>query len=189
MKKLIATIVLLAFIPFASGLIWIQPARFSGGASYSEPAGTAWISAQTLGTPKNDFTGGVGCKFTADAAITISALGRWKIAGNTGTHTLKLYDSVGAELASTSVNMGQAGTTAGTYIYASITPVLLTNAASYYVISFETNAGDTWYDEADTFATGFNAGAGTLTNGVYHDGTLHDGSTGGKIYGPVNFKF
>jgi hypothetical protein len=85
--------------------------------------------------------------------------------------------------------MSQAGATAGQYIYGAITPIALVNGDFYYIMSTETSGGDTYYDETDTFTLGFSPGIATHTHSAYHDGALNDANGGGKIYGPVNFKF
>jgi hypothetical protein len=49
---------------------------------------TSYVTGQTLGTLRRDFTGRVGFKFTVGATpLTINMLGRWIVSGNTGTHT------------------------------------------------------------------------------------------------------
>jgi hypothetical protein len=51
--------------------------------------GTSFVTNQTLGTLRNNFTGNVGYKFTVGTSpVTVTQFGRWVVAGNSGAHTL-----------------------------------------------------------------------------------------------------
>lgn len=139
----------------------------------------------TGGATANNFTGGVGYKFTVNVSgMTVTHLARWVIAGNSGTHTVRLRNSSGTELCTASVNTSGAPTGAFLYAIAS-TPVALTNGATYYILSDETNAGDFWYNEDSSgFATTSDA---TVNVSAYYDGSLHDGSQ--LYFGPVSMRY
>lgn len=159
--------------------------------SAAGPAGTPFILGQTLGTLRNDFTGCVGFIFTVGASpIDISALGRWVVAGNSGTHVVYVTDGSTNVVASASVNTSGAAT--GAYKYVSITPVTLTNGFTYAVYSAETNTGDQWYSD-DTAITSVTAAHGTLLgaqgNTAVPPSSPNDfpGAVGQFSYTPVNF--
>lgn len=77
------------------------------------------ITGQTLGTIRNDFTGRVGFKFTVGSRpIPFTKLGRWIVALNSGTHTIRLANSSGSDLGT--VTLATTGQTAGAYAYAAL---------------------------------------------------------------------
>lgn len=96
---------------------------------------------------RHDFTGLVGYKFTPSANMTVTALGRLVLSGNSASHTVYLEDASGTLLASASVSMS--GATADTYVYANISTVSLTSGTAYYLLSGELNGGDDWFDNTD----------------------------------------
>src|SRR5436309_6962322 len=72
------------------------------------------LTGQVLGSLRNNFTGWVGFEFTVGAnPLTVSQLGRWDVAGNAATHTLKLADAAtGADLSGGSVSVNTSGAAA-----------------------------------------------------------------------------
>jgi hypothetical protein len=68
---------------------------------------TAFVTGKTLGTIRNNLTGFVGMKFTLGAApVTVTSLGRLYVAGNTGTHTVKIVNAAtGSDVAGASVSI------------------------------------------------------------------------------------
>lgn len=126
---------------------------------------TASASGPSL---RNDFTGFVGMQFTVGAnALSVGAVGRICVAGNSGTHAVELVNaSTGATVASANVNM--AGCAAGQFVYTSLTSQATLQAnTSYYLASQEQAGGDQWYDSgpisplADV----------SVTNSIYESGT------------------
>jgi hypothetical protein len=85
----------------------------------------------------------VGCTFFCPATtITITALGRWVLSGNSGTHALGLWKVTGGTLlASTSINTS--GLSVG-WNYVAITGVALTPGAEYAIGSLEASGGDSF---------------------------------------------
>ncbi|MBL9113933.1 MAG: hypothetical protein JNJ83_02930 [Verrucomicrobiaceae bacterium] len=113
---------------------------------YSSEA-TPLLTSHSMTKLRNDVTGWLGLEFTTGSTvITIPQLGRWVVAGNTGTHAVRLVlASDGSTLGT--VNIDTAGAPAGQFKYASL-PTAITLAAntSYYLLSQETASGDMWYD-------------------------------------------
>jgi len=144
---------------------------------------TTFITGQTLGTLRNDFTGNVGFIGTVGAsAMTITQLGRWVVSGNSHTHTLYLKTSAGVTLQSVVVNTSGAG--AGAFLYGSITPTVVASGDSYMIESAETSGQDQWYDQ-DTTLT--HTADGTIDDVVSADG-FGDGNPD-HTYVPVSFKY
>lgn len=107
--------------------------------------GTPFITGQTTGSPRNNFDGCVGFKFTVGgSSITVTDLGRWKISGNSQTHTVKIVATDGTVIVSASIDVS--GGTDGTYVYASVSPTVLSASTAYVLLSEEFNGGDQWYD-------------------------------------------
>ena len=160
------------------------------------PSGTPFISAQSLGTLRNNFTGCVGFTFTAAVSpVTVTALGRWVVSGNSGTHVVYLVrtsdDSI---VASASVNTS--GATPGAYKYASITPTALPAGSTGYILcSAETNAGDQWYDNDTTITTFSSTVAASVDGGAGYTtvppsaGNAFTNGASPVTYGPVNLLF
>ena len=98
---------------------------------------------------RNDFSGFVGMKFTVGASpLPVISLGRVCVAGNTGTHTVKLVlASTGIDVPGASAPVGMAGCTAGQFVYSALGgPVTLQANTAYYLASQEASGGDRWYD-------------------------------------------
>ena len=143
-------------------------------------AGTPLISVVNLGSPRNNFTGGFGMKFTVGATpINVSSLGRFMIAGNTGTHVVKLVNaSDGTDVPGGSVAIDLASGTPGDFVYAPLaSPVTLAANTSYYLISQETNGGDQFYDLSSVLPT-----SAAAVNG----GFVYSDLTGFIGFGPAN---
>jgi hypothetical protein len=98
------------------------------------------------------------------ADLRVSALGRWVVEGNSGSHTVKVVDAAtGNDVASAVVNT--AGAPAGTFRYVDLSaPLTLRAGASYYLVSEETAGGDAWYDYDTRLVT---TSAATGTGAVY----------------------
>lgn len=159
----------------------------------SGPTGTAFILTQTVGTLRNDFTGCVGFIFATTATPTVTALGRWVVSGNSGSHTVYLLDT-GSNTVVASVAINTSGATPGQYKYASVTPVMLSSANNYVLCSAETNTGDQWYGD-DTTINSTSAGVGAIigaegsTSTPPANANNFPGAVGQFSYGPVNFLF
>ena len=158
-------------------------------AVYGVPGVEAYVTGKALGTLRNNFTGFVGMKFRVGGIpLTVTALGRICVAGNSGTHLLKLVNAAnGIDVAGGSVSVAMAGGTAGQFMYATLSsPVVLAAGGSYYLASHETAGGDAWCDYNTMITT---TSVAAKLSAVYFSGgewPMYGGP--GQTYGPVDFK-
>jgi YD repeat-containing protein len=109
---------------------------------------SAMITAGTLGTATNTYSGWVGVQITVGSgALLVTDLGRWVKSGNSGIHVVKLVAaSSGADVPGGSVSINTSGATSGQYAYATLAaPILLQPSTTYYILSQEVSGGDSWY--------------------------------------------
>ncbi len=144
-----------------------------GPLSFTYGPSTPFVTGQTLGTSRNNFTGWVGYRFTVGSSpITVNQLGRWVVSGNTGTHSVKLVlASTGVDVPNGSVTITTSGAATGSFKYAPITPTTLTANTIYYLMSHETNGGDSWYSNNTVVTT---TGVSTINNSTYYDSSYHN---------------
>ena len=152
---------------------------------------TTFVQDKTLGTIRNNLTGWVGMKFTTGAAaVTVTSIGRVYVAGNTGTHTVKLVNvATGADVAGGSVSINTStGTPSNGFKYASLAaPVILAANTAYYLVSQETSGGDQWYDSNTVLTTTTIA---TVNNAVSRPNNQWVAAGGANnSFGPVDFKY
>jgi hypothetical protein len=155
------------------------------------PTGAAFIrSGPAAGAVlRNDYSGFVGTQFVVGGtALKVNQLGRWMVAGNNGTHIVKLVQGNGVDVPGGSVSLNMTGKPVGQYAYANLAaPVTLTANDTYYLVTQETAGGDKWYDystvTADPSGT-LNGPAFQQSNGAYT--TLGVASSS---FGPPNFLF
>lgn len=85
----------------------VASATYSIGTS----GGLGFVTSKTLGTLRNDFSGWVGMEVTVGGSpITVLSLGRIDVSGNTGSHTVKIYDAnAQADVSGGSVSVGTSG--------------------------------------------------------------------------------
>ena len=129
-----------------------------------------YVSSTTLGTPRNDYSGYVGMEIVVGQnPITVTALGRMMVGGNTGTHIVKLVQaSDGTDMPGGAVSIGTSGGTAGQFQYGSLAnKVVLAAGATYYLVSQETAGGDFWYNDDTRLTT---SGVAADTAAVYGSG-------------------
>lgn len=160
------------------------------GFTYSLPP-TPWVTGQTLSaTTRNNSNSWLGMKFTVGAApVTVRELARWVIAGNSGSHVVKLVSaSNNADLGA--VTVITAGAPAGFKYVALVTPVTLAANASYYLVSKETSGGDLFYQYDTAVAT---TGAATVTTAIGSvtgaSAFFIGGVAGSSSYGPVSLTY
>ena len=155
---------------------------------YSVPV-TNYVTATSLGTPRNDFTGWVGMAVTiGNSPLNVTALGRMVAAGNSGSHTIKLVSAAGVDVAGGSVTVNTLGNAAGAFAYAALSsPVTLNPNTTYYIVSQETSGGDFWCD----FNTTLQTNPVAVANPVYGSGTIYSvvPNSIGQSYVPLDFKF
>jgi hypothetical protein len=130
-------------------------------------------------------------KFTVGSnALSVSALGRIFVTGNSGTHTVKLVQaSNGADVPGGSVSVSMVGGVSGQFKYVALgSPVTLQANTAYYLVSQETSGGDQWYDSGTVSSTT----AAAVNNSIYsynNSGTWNSYNSANTSYVPVNFQY
>jgi hypothetical protein len=151
---------------------------------------TAYVTGKTLGSLRNNYTGFVGMKLTVGSnPLTVSALARHVVSGNTGSHLVKLVNAAdGNDVPGGSVTIATSGAPTGQFKYANLSsPVTLAPGVTYYVVSQETNGGDSWYYFDTTVTT---TAVATEVSGIYGPGSSwYPLGTASHTYGPVDFKY
>ena len=159
----------------------------------SAPSATALVTSFTPTRLRSDFSGWVGMQLRIGATdLTVSALGRWVVAGNSGTHTVKLVDAAsGADVPAGSVSVATAGAAPAAFRHAELTaPVSLRAGATYHLVSLETAGGDAWYDyDTQVVTTGAATNAGVAYGPVGEPGRWVTAGAGGQAFGPVNLLY
>jgi uncharacterized repeat protein (TIGR01451 family) len=153
----------------------------------------AFLTGYALNSPplRNNFSGFVGMQFTVGSnALSVSALGRIFITGNSGTHTVKLVQaSNGADVPGGSVSVSMTGGVAGQFKYVALgSPVTLQANTAYYLVSQETSGGDQWYDTGTVSSTT----AAAVNNSIYsynNSGPWNSYNSANTSYVPVNFQY
>ena len=112
--------------------------------------------------------------------ITVTALGRLVLSGNTQAHQITLVDAANSNLLG-SVTVNTAGVTAGQFVYATLSsPVTLSANQVYYILSMENSGGDFWYE---------NNVVVTTTSAAHLDYSVFESTPGGPVMageGPGN---
>jgi len=162
-------------------------------ANFQAPVGssTSFLTGAALNSPplRNDFGGWIGMKLTVGASpLTVTALGRIFLTGNSGTHIVKLVRaSDGADVPGGSASVPVAGGTAGQFQYVSLaSPITLSANTAYYLVSEETLSGDKWYEHGTLSSTS----AAAVNSSVYFYGGSWISVDGPNTsYGPPNFLY
>jgi len=129
-----------------------------------------WLAQTTTGGLRNNFTGFLGMHFTVGPEpLLVSSLGRIMVAGNTGSHLLKLIRvSDATDVPGGSVTVSMTGGIPGQYIYQPLpSPVILAANTRYYLVSQESEGGDQWH-QLDTIV--IPSAAATVDGPVFGDG-------------------
>lgn len=131
------------------------------------------VKPQTFTGPPAGFAGYMGAIInTGDYPLTVSSLGRLFYEGNTGEHTIKLVDAAtGADVEGSAVTVNMEGGEVDQIVYADLAvPITLAANSTYYLLSSEDAAGDSFGDCCDNLF----AASGAAINGyVYHDGSAY----------------
>ena len=151
---------------------------------------TAFLTSQTLGPVRNNYTGFVGMAITVGSTpLSVTSLGRIVVSGNSSSHVVKLVQANGADVPGGSVTWSPAGGTAGQYKYVSLaSPVALLANTTYYLVSQETAGGDFWYDLGPVTTTG----VASIPGATYSDASnkyVVLGAYANYSYVPVNFQY
>jgi hypothetical protein len=150
-----------------------------------------YVTSQTLGTLRNNYSGYVGMQVVVSSnPIILTALGRMMASGNNGTHTVKLVKvSDGTDVPGGSVSIAMGGSTVGQFQYASLSnPMLLPAGTAYYVMSQESAGGDAWYDN-DTKVTTSSVATESSSAWGYGLGQWYPAGSAGQAYVTVDFKY
>jgi hypothetical protein len=136
---------------------------------------------------RNDFSGFVGMRFTVGATpLNVISLGRVCVAGNTGTHTVKLVlASTGVDVLNGTASVSMGGCSGGQFVYTALSSqVTLQANTAYYLASQEASGGDQWYDLGALTTTSDAA----VNNSVYfYTGTWNAIDGANTSYVPPNF--
>jgi hypothetical protein len=189
-------------LSFVAGAAFVSSGAFhvpvTGGTNqgsividYSNGSPSPYVSSMTLGTLRNNYSGFVGMKVIVGSnPITVTELGRIFVAGNVGTHVVKLVNAAsGADVAGASVSVTMTGGTPGQFKYTALnSPIVLSGGGNYYLVSEETTGGDFWYDYNSTVTT---APVATDLTAIYGSGGAVWNPIGlaGQTFGPVDFKY
>lgn len=160
---------------------------FTRAGQQSEDA--PFVIGMQPGTPRNWHTGMVGMKIITGAQpLTVGALGRLYINGNTGVHSVSLVRA-SDNVTVARVEVATAGGASGEFKYVALSvPVTLPADTAYYLATSEVAGGDYWYDPdarvtTATFAT---AGGATYSNASGNYWTVLPGNE--YSYGLANFR-
>lgn len=103
----------------------------------------------TNGAIVNSATGFFGMQITPQGVpITVTQLGRLRLAGNSRSHLLKIVDvSTGLDVQGSQILIDMSVGTPETFNFVTLpAPVVLAAGNPYYILSSETTGGDFWYD-------------------------------------------
>ena len=181
--------------PGSWGTVGVQnrsyiPVSFKYASGGGTPSGSAYVTSISPGALRNNHTGWVGMKIVIGGSpLTISQLGRMIAPGNSGSHTVKLVRaSDGADVPGGATTVSMSGGTAGQFQYASLpAPLTLQAGASYYVVSQESNGGDSWYDWNTQVTTTSQAATVNAVWG-FGDGNWYGVGQSNNSYVALNFR-
>jgi len=150
-----------------------------------------YITSTALGSQRTGYSGFAGMQiFVGASPLAVTALGRMTVAGNGGTHLLKLVDaSDGSDVPGGSVTVSMSGASAGQFQYANLaSPALLLPGSAYYVLSQESSSGDVWYYNDSLVQT---TPVATELSGAwgYGPGQWYLNGGAGQAFGPVDIKY
>ena len=162
----------------------------SSVATLTVQTAASYVSGESLGTLRNNFSGWVGMSVTVGGTpLTVTALGRIAVAGNTGSHAVQIVNANGTSVAGGSVTISTSGGSAGSFVYGNLaSPVTLNANTTYYIVSQETQGGDQWYDINTAIQT---TNVASETTGIWSsNGTSYNAyGSPDESYGPVNFLY
>lgn len=149
------------------------------------------ISSQ-LGTLRNNFSGSVGARLMVGAKpIRVTALGRMKAPGNSGSHLMKIVRETDSEPVPGSVtNVLMSNGVEGQFVYQVLeVPVVLQPGEVYFIVTAEVSGGEAWYNCDSTLTT---TTAAQVLGGIYAFGTsktYYRFCEAGHSYGPVDIRY
>jgi hypothetical protein len=150
---------------------------------------TALVSSFAGSILRNNYGFWSGIEFsTPSQTMTVSALGRYDVAGSSASHQVKLVTVAdGNDVPGSTVIVNLAAGTPGSFTYVQLpSPITLRPNTQYYLVSSEVVGGDQWYDFCPINMTG----GATVLGPVYWDG-FHWFPVGipGMGYGPLSLLY
>ena len=168
--------------------LYCSPNRLEDCTTAPAPAAGVLANTFTNGSSTNSTTSislGTSISVVASAA-TISSLGRMCVSGNSHSHTLQLLTSSLTVVASATVNMS--GCTPNQFVNATLTPPVTVSGGQYYLMSSETNGGDSWYNQSSTITP--STAAVSVNGAVYnYQGSYGSAGGAGTSYGPLTLSY
>lgn len=140
-----------------------------------------------VATPRNNYEGFVGAKITIGSEpLTVTALGRMFIDGNTQSHELKIVDAAtGTDLPGSSVTVN--GGKGDEITYAKLdNPLVLEAGRTYYIVTKENMNGDFWYHNDGLISY---ESVAKIECAVFQDTSWYDEGNPNMAFGPVDFKY
>lgn len=109
------------------------------------------------------------------------------VSGNSGTHTVAIYDGSGAPSVIISGSVNTSGATAGAFLFVTVADTVLSASTAYFLVSLEASGGDQWYDNDTTLTP---TSVATINSAAYFTGPL-SGTSGSSnnSYVPVSFRY
>lgn len=108
------------------------------------------VGSYTPGTAKNNFTGELGFIFQPSTGFTATWVGFKIVTGNTGIHTVKIYDA-GADTLLRNVNFDLSSlVVTNTFVWVPITALTFAAFTSYLITKVVTSGGQQWWDQGPT---------------------------------------
>jgi hypothetical protein len=123
------------------------------------------------------------------APVTVKALGRGFVVGNTQLHIVKIVDTAtGMDVPNGAAAVFTAGGAAGEIRYAALaTPVVLNADSAYYIVSQEMTGGDRFFNHDTSVMT---TAVATVRSAVRGSGTVYTEDSGpGVSYALVDFQY
>ena len=152
MKKIILSLILILVSTFGYFYFSKEDTKIVLAGTAERPLYMYYLGG-TTSSSAGDYN--LGIKFTPRTNGSVSKL--WAMVNDTGTHTVRLYNSAGTVIAS-----GDITGVAGSWVSVDVTPVDLTYD-NWYVVSVRTSA---WcYETAG--GTNIQSGHVTINNGIY----------------------
>jgi uncharacterized repeat protein (TIGR02059 family) len=154
---------------------------------------TNWVTGFTPSASRTDALAWVGGRLTVGGAnVSVSALGRWVIAGSGASHTVKFVNaSTGVDVPGGSVTINTTGAASGAFLYVALaSPITLTAGTSYYLVSSESGSPELWLDAIlDLATTAVASSIGTVYNTSPSGGTWNPGGSAGQSYVGLSFQY
>jgi hypothetical protein len=151
-----------------------------------------YVQDTSAGARRADFSGWSGIRITVgQIPITLGSLGRWRIAGSTQLHTIRVTDAAsGVDVPGASTVVNMAGASDDSFVYADLpAPVVLAPGGIYYITSEETAGGDPSYDADSTLTTQDNAGAFSVDGPASLTTSWTFAANPDHGFGPLDVKF